>query len=147
MLFMAYKTPGATRERRRTQTSSGSLILHDSEKRPNSGVIPAYTLPAVQRSMFGSRPPLLSQGSGSIKECHQWPFDPEQPRGPPAEQHLLSARSQSSDLGLMWRDLGGRVGAFTSRRCVTRKNNRHGGDAQRRDGQMNAANKSSASLF
>lgn len=55
--------------------------------------------------MFGASPP-LREGSGSLKECHQWPFDPEQTRGPPAELRLLSARSQSSNLGLMSRDLG-----------------------------------------
>lgn len=55
--------------------------------------------------MSGASPP-LREGSGLLKECHQWPFDPEQPRGPPAAPCLLSARSQSSNLGLMSRDFG-----------------------------------------
>lgn len=54
--------------------------------------------------MFDASPP-LREGSGSLKECHQWPFDPKQPRGPPAAARLLSARSQSSNLRLMSRDL------------------------------------------
>lgn len=41
-LFMAYKTPGARRERRKTHTSTGSLILENLQNCPSKAkdVIP-----------------------------------------------------------------------------------------------------------